>query len=64
MSSTKKQGNGYKKKIRDALMTQKKLAEITGINQVRISVVLNSATEHFTPEELQSIAEALGITLN
>jgi predicted XRE-type DNA-binding protein len=64
MSSTKKQGNGYKKKIKDALMTQKKLAEITGINQVRISVVLNSSTEHFTPEEIEKIADALGITIN
>jgi predicted transcriptional regulator len=50
----------YRTKIRAALITQKKLAKMTGIHEVRISCVLNGSLE-FTEEEIKKIFKALKI---
>jgi transcriptional regulator with XRE-family HTH domain len=50
------------KKIKEALITQKRLAYLTGINEVRLSRGLNNEFE-FTKDELTKIAKALRIKL-
>ena len=53
----------YRKKIKDALITQKRLAKMTGIHEVKISCVLNGTLE-FSPEEIDKIYKALKIKRN
>lgn len=62
MGTTKKQKLTIGERIKEALMSQKKLAKLTGINEVRLSRGINDELE-FTKEELLSISEALGINL-
>lgn len=50
------------RKIKDALITQKKLAQLTGISEIRLSRGLNHEFE-FTKEELTKIALILRIKL-
>lgn len=50
------------RKIKDALITQKKLAQLTGIGEVRLSRGLNNEFE-FTKEELTKIGLILRIKL-
>lgn len=47
-------------KIKDALITQKKLAQLSGINEVRLSRCLNREVD-FTQEELDTIYKILRI---
>jgi len=49
-------------KIKEALITQKKLSRLTGINEVRLSRGLNRDFE-FTRQELTKIALILRIKL-
>lgn len=63
MDATKIKKGGYKDKIKQALMTQKKLSELTGIHPVRMSTVLNSSSQHFTDDELTKISLVLKIQL-
>lgn len=62
MSVTKKKKITIGQQIKDALMNQKKLAKVTGINEVRLSRGINDEIE-FTADEKISIAMALGIDL-
>lgn len=50
----------YKAKIKAALITQKKLAKMTGIHEIRISCVLNGSLE-FTDDEIKKIYKKLKI---
>lgn len=50
------------RKIKDALITQKKLSQLTGIGEVRLSRGLNHEIE-FTKDELTIIALTLRIKL-
>ncbi len=50
----------YRKKIKAALITQKKLAQMTGIHEVRISCVLNGTLE-FNEDEIKKIFKVLKI---
>lgn len=60
--STIKANKKMGKKIKDALMTQKKLAKITGINEVRLSRGINGEVS-FTHEEVLNLEVALNIRL-
>ena len=51
----------YRAKIKAALVTQKRLAKLTNIHEVRISCVLNSDTMEFTDEEIKKIYKVLKI---
>lgn len=53
----------YRKKIKDALITQKRLAKLTGIHEVKISCVLNGTLE-FSDEEINKIYKALKLKRN
>ena len=50
----------YREKIKAALITQKRLAKMTGIHEVKISCVLNGTLE-FSDEEINKIYKALKI---
>lgn len=50
----------YRAKIKAALITQKKLAKMTGIHEVRISCVLNGTLE-FNEDEIKKIFKCLKI---
>lgn len=63
MGTVRKKKITVGQKIKDALMSQKKLARLTGINEVRLSRGINDELE-FTPEEKMEIGKVLGITLN
>lgn len=60
MTATKKKKSSLGEQIRQALMTQKKLAKITGINEVRLSRGMRGEVD-FTEDEKRSIEEALQI---
>lgn len=49
-------------RIREAFMNQKKLAKLTGIDEIRMSRGLNGEIE-FTKEEIHNIECALNIRL-
>ena len=51
------------RKIKDALITQKKLAQLTGINEIRLSRALNGEVD-FNAEEITLIANTLNIELS
>lgn len=63
MGSVKKKKSTTGQQIKEALMSQKKLAKLTGINEVRLSRGINDELE-FTADEKQLIASVLGIVLN
>lgn len=63
MGTIKKKKPTVGQKIKDALMSQKKLARLTGINEVRLSRGINDELD-FTPEEISSIEDVLGISIN
>ena len=48
----------YRAKIKAALITQKRLAKMTKIHEVRISCVLNGTLE-FSDEEIDKVYKAL-----
>lgn len=58
----KKKKNLYGKKIKEALVTQKKLAELIGMDEVALSNKINGHKE-FEVSELLAIEEALNIHL-
>jgi len=53
----------YRAKIKAALITQKRLAKLTKIHEVRISCVLNGSLD-FTEEEIKKIYKVLKIQPN
>lgn len=59
---SKKSKDRNLKAIRDALMTQKKLATITKIHEVRLSRGLRGEVD-FSEKELERLSKALGIEL-
>ncbi len=62
MATIKKKYKSIGDQIRGALITQKKLAKITGINEVRLSRGMRDELK-FTPQEIQSIEFALQIKI-
>jgi plasmid maintenance system antidote protein VapI len=62
MGTIKKKKLTIGEQIRQALMTQKKLAKITGIHEVRLSRGINDEIQ-FTTDELQLIEDALQIII-
>lgn len=50
----------YRDRIKSKFMNQNKLAQLTGIHPVRISVVLNNK-EEFTDKEIKDCFKALNI---
>lgn len=62
MGTVKKKYKTIGDQIREALITQKKLAKLTGINEVRLSRGMRDELK-FTPEEIASIEFALQIKI-
>lgn len=62
MALTKKKKPTIGEQIRSALMTQKKLSKLTGINEVRLSRGIRNEIE-FTDAEKTSIEFALQIKI-
>lgn len=59
MGTLKKKNLTIGQQIKDALMTQKKLAKMTGIHEVRLSRAINDEID-LTSEEIDKINKILG----
>lgn len=58
----RKNKSPYRDKIRAALMSQKKLADMLGISEVALSNKINGSKE-FTAKEIERIEKILNISL-
>lgn len=59
MGTLKKKNITIGQQIKEALMTQKKLAKMTGIHEVRLSRAINDEID-LTAEEIDKINKILG----